>query len=197
MGQEPEALRADIEARRENMSETIDAIGDRVSPSRIAQRRVDKAKGWAGNVKVKVMGSPQPSVSSYSAPSSPSGVDHVKDAALHAKESVGNVPASVGRSTGGNPLVAGVIAFGLGAMIASLLPETEAEKSAVEKVQPQIDAAAHSVADSGHEALDTAKEAAQGAVADLKDTATTKAQEVKSQATDAAAEVKQQASSSS
>ena len=121
----------------------------------------------------------------------------MKEAAQHAKETVGNVPATVGRSTGGNPLVAGAIAFGLGAMIASLLPETEAERTAVEKVQPQIDAATHAVADSGNEALDTAKEAAQGAVADLKDTASQKAQEVKSQATDAAAEVKQQATSSS
>ena len=38
MGQESEELKADIEQRRENMSETIDAIEDRVVPGRIIER---------------------------------------------------------------------------------------------------------------------------------------------------------------
>ena len=39
MGQGPEELRHDIERRRDDLGETIDAIGDRVSPGRIIERR--------------------------------------------------------------------------------------------------------------------------------------------------------------
>ena len=48
MGQESEALKADIEQRRESMTGTIDAIEDRVVPSRIIERRRAAVSGWAG-----------------------------------------------------------------------------------------------------------------------------------------------------
>ena len=44
MGQESEELRADIEQRRENMSDTIDAIEDRVVPGRIIERKRQAAR---------------------------------------------------------------------------------------------------------------------------------------------------------
>src|SRR3954447_12062677 len=102
MGQAPEELRADIEARREQMTDTIDAIGDRVSPSRIAQRRVDRTKTWMGGVRERVMGS-SPVGMIRSAPESATGVlTGAKDGAQHAAEAMGDLPSSVGRQAAGN-----------------------------------------------------------------------------------------------
>ena len=57
VGQESEALKADIEQRRESMTGTIDAIEDKVVPSRIIERRRTAVSGWVGGVKERVMGS--------------------------------------------------------------------------------------------------------------------------------------------
>ena len=59
MGQEAEALKADIEQRRESMTGTIDAIENKVVPSRIIERRRAAVSGWVGGVKERVMGSAQ------------------------------------------------------------------------------------------------------------------------------------------
>ena len=47
MGEESEALRADIERRRESMSKTIDAIADKVVPARVIEQRRAAVRGWA------------------------------------------------------------------------------------------------------------------------------------------------------
>ena len=57
MGQESEELRADIEQRRESMSDTIDAIEDRVVPGRIIERKRQAAREWTGGLRDRVMGS--------------------------------------------------------------------------------------------------------------------------------------------
>jgi len=179
------------------MTDTIDAIGDRVSPSRIAQRRVDRAKTWAGGVRERVMGS-APSISMGSPMASTSGVlGSAKEGAHHAAEAVSDLPATVGRQAGGNPLVAGAIAFGIGAMLASVLPETGPEHAAVEQFAPQIQAATDAAKDMGQQAVGAAKDSAQSSMQDLKQSVSEKADSVKSAATDAATEVKQQATSGS
>ena len=47
MGEESEALKADIERRRESMTKTIDAIGDKVVPARVIDRQKTVVSGWA------------------------------------------------------------------------------------------------------------------------------------------------------
>jgi hypothetical protein len=44
MGQAADELRNDIERTREDMAETLDAIGDRVSPRLQAQRQADRLR---------------------------------------------------------------------------------------------------------------------------------------------------------
>ena len=45
MGQAADELRSDIERTREDMAQTLDAIGDRLSPRLQAQRQVDRLRG--------------------------------------------------------------------------------------------------------------------------------------------------------
>ena len=56
MGETAEGLRQDIEDTRSAMSGTLEAIGDRVSPGRILERRRNRMMGWVRDAKDKVMG---------------------------------------------------------------------------------------------------------------------------------------------
>jgi len=69
-------------------------------------------------------------------------------------------------------LLAGAIAFGAGALVAALLPETEVEHHVAEQVQPQMGAAASAAQDVGKHAMETAKSSAQEAAHDVQETAT-------------------------
>ena len=44
MGQAADELRKDIERTREDMAETLDAIGDRISPRLQAERQMDRLR---------------------------------------------------------------------------------------------------------------------------------------------------------
>ena len=56
MGQSAEELRREIDQTRRDMSGTVDAIGDRVSPGRIIERRTNKVRQGVRNVRESVMG---------------------------------------------------------------------------------------------------------------------------------------------
>ncbi|WIX84268.1 hypothetical protein QRX50_19710 [Amycolatopsis carbonis] len=55
----------------------------------------------------------------------------MRSAAASAAETLGETPKPVRRGTEGNPLAAGLIAFGAGWLVASLLPGTEREREVV------------------------------------------------------------------
>jgi hypothetical protein len=190
VGEESAALKADIEQRRESMTGTIDAIEDKVVPSRIIQRRRAAMSGWAGNVKERVMGTALSATGHTS-----STAERLNDRMNQATDAVADAPAQVQRATAGSPLIAGAIAFGIGALVAAMLPETDTEQRVVAAVQPQLATATDAVKDAGQHALDTAKSSAQGAAQDLKDSASDHAQEVADQAKDAGRQVKDTASS--
>lgn len=48
---DPQVLAAEIEATREDLAETLDAIADRVSPKRVAERGKERAKDVAAHAK--------------------------------------------------------------------------------------------------------------------------------------------------
>lgn len=188
MGQEAEALKADIQERRESMTGTIDAIENKVVPSRIIERRRAAVSGWVGGVKERVMGSAQSAGDQASSTAS-----KVSEGVSRTADAVSSAPEQVQRATAGSPLIAGAVAFGVGALVAVLLPETESEHRAVASVQPQLAAATDAVKDAGQHALETAKSSAQDAAQELKSSATDHAHEVTDEAKSAAAQVKETA----
>jgi hypothetical protein len=116
MGKSASEVRADIEDTRRDMSETIDAIADRTSPRRIVGRRRERmAEGWR-SVRHRVMGK----------------AEGARESAGNATETVTEgarrMPDKVMEQTQGNPVAAGVIAFGAGLLAASLIPASEPEK---------------------------------------------------------------------
>ena len=56
MGQSTHELRRDIERTRADLGDTLDAIGDRVSPGRMIERRKNRMSSGIRSVKDRVMG---------------------------------------------------------------------------------------------------------------------------------------------
>ncbi|SCC12564.1 Protein of unknown function, partial [Pseudarthrobacter enclensis] len=56
MSENPDAIRADIEATRARLGTNVDAVADKVTPSNIVHRQTDKLKDAVTGVKEKVMG---------------------------------------------------------------------------------------------------------------------------------------------
>ncbi len=173
---DPDRLRAEIEATRSDLSANVNALVDTARPGNVARRQVDKVGDRVGRLKDSVMGTSGDVTSS--AGDSVSGAAHsVKDAATSA-------PSVATSRTRGNPLAAGLIAFGAGWLVGSLLPATGAERQAAdavkEKAQPLVE-----------QATDAAKSVA----SDLKEPATEAVESVKGAATDAAGTVKEEATS--
>ena len=98
--QDPDQLRREIAATRADMDRTLAELEDRVSPSRIRERQTAKVRSRWDGVKTSVMGS----------------ADEVNDTLDDAQQAVQQVPQELESATRGNPLAAGLIAFGIGSI---------------------------------------------------------------------------------
>jgi len=190
MGQDTEGLTttpADIDATRANLSRDIDELTDKVSPGRVVERRKQAAKGRFGSMRDKVMGSVPTSSGSGGTGGGVGG--KVSDAAGSVSDSAGGALDAVGSKAQGNPLAAGLVAFGAGMLISALIPASEKE---AEVAQRAVDAAK----EHGQPVLDEAKSVGQQMGQDLKESAAESAQQVKETAQDSVENVKQEGQSS-
>jgi len=179
----PEEIRAEIERTRAGLSYDVDTLADKVNPSSIAQRQTDKVKGKFTNMKESVMGTAH------------SGTSSASDAASGAVDSARETAHQAVGKAKGNALAVGLIAFGVGALVASLIPASDAEElaaSAKDKAGPAVDAAKGAAQD----VAQNLKEPAQEAFASVKDTAQEAASTVKGDAQSAAGDVKDSAQQS-
>ena len=163
MGQSTDELRDEIERTRADLGETMDAIGDRVSPGRIIERRKNRMTNAVQAVRERVMGE----------------AEMVSDEAHQAAEKVGEVPQMLKQRTQGAPMMAGAIAFGLGFLAAVVFPATDMEKDASEKLMEKAEPLKEQLTESGREMAEHLKEPAREAVSELKDSATESAQSVR------------------
>jgi len=119
----------------------------------------------------------------------------------------GDAKSAVRRQARGNPLVAGLIAFGAGWLVSSLLPATSAERQGAaalkDKAQPlaenvgsQLSSAAQDIAENlkepAREAVDQVKASAADSASTVKEEAGSTASDVKNSSQEAAAEVRRQ-----
>jgi gas vesicle protein len=204
MGQDTEGLTttpADIDATRANLSRDIDELTDKVSPARVVERRKEAAKqaarGRIGTIRDKVMGVVPTGGSGGSGHGSAGVGARVSGAAGSAagsvsdtvSDSAGGAVDAIGSKAQGNPLAAGLIAFGAGMVISALIPASEKE---AEVAQRAVEAAK----EHGQPVVDEAKSVGQQMGQELKESATESAQQVKDTAQDSVQNVKQQGQSS-
>lgn len=177
MSDSPEEIRAEIEQTRRELGSDVDALADKVSPSKIVDRQVDKVRGVFGSVRDRVMGAADDAGSSLS------------DAGAH----VGDVKDKVVAKAEGNPLAVGLIAFGAGLLLASLFPASSKEKDLAATVKEQAQPLVDEVTDVAKEVGEHLKEPAQAAAAAVKESAQDSVATVKDEAQTASGEVKDQA----
>jgi hypothetical protein len=200
---DPDVIRAQIEDTRANLSYEVDALNEKVNPTRVVDRRVGKAKSSVTGLKDRVFGAAHQGgsqvggrahdVAGSAQGAASSAAGSVQDAAHSAVGAVQSAPDTIQRQAQGNPLAAGLIAFGVGWLVSSLLPTSEKEKqlaaqaeSAVrDHSQPLVDQAKNVAQEMG----DNLKPAAQDAVQSVKETAQEGVQTVKAEGQSAASDV--------
>lgn len=190
---DPDSIRRDIERTQRNLSTDVDLLAEKVTPGRIVQRKVSRARGTMISLRDKVMGTTSDGMSTASdrVGDAASSVAHGASDAAHA---VGEAPKAVRRGTEGNPLAAGLIAFGAGWLISSLAPASKREQQLAEQAKDWVQEHGQPVAEHAAEQLkENLREPAQQAVASVKDTATDAASTVAADTRTATSDVKQRA----
>lgn len=187
------------------MSTTMEAIGDRVSPGRVVERRWNRVRSSASGLSGRVMGAPRQALDSVGSSGSGTGPDTggsgIGDAASSVADQVRGAPDRIQHGTEGNPLAAGAVAFGLGLLVGSMAPPAREETRLAEQLLEPVQ---HELQDMGREvatvAQDRAKEGAQqtaevasDAADQVRGEAQGAAQEVKGEATDRAGQVADEA----
>lgn len=185
MSENPDAIRADIEETRRRLGSNVDAVADKVTPSHIVQRQTDKVKDAVSGVKDKVMGAADSMTDKVQA-----GTGSATDGVSRAGSAVGDAPQKLTAKAQGNPIAAGLIAFGAGLLAASLIPASDKERIAADNIKTAAEPLTTQVTDTAKEMAQGLKEPAQEAVENVKATATEAAQNVKQEGQGAADDVK-------
>jgi hypothetical protein len=198
MTSDPDQIRSSIERTQQNLSADVDALAAKVSPSQIVNRRVHQTRSAVTSLRDSIMGSTSGATSAIggTADSARGAAASAKDTlaakASSAADLTSSAPEQARQRTRGNPLAAGLVAFGAGWLLSSLLPASAPEQRAaaevkdlaVEKGKP----VAQELGQAGQEAARQLSESAQQRAQSVKDTATdaasTVAGEAQSQATD-------------
>lgn len=181
--QDPDEIRADIERTRAAVSDDVNRLADTANPKNVARRQVDKVKGAAADLKDRVMGSDD---------DSPSAADALRDKAYSTRQAVDEAPSKVKSKTRGNPLAAGVIAFGAGLLVSSLIPSSQAEQRAVSSLQENLEPVKEQATGVVREMADNLREPARDAAQSVKGAATDAADTVRSEGAAAAGDVRDQ-----
>ena len=210
MSTDPDQIRSEIDQTQRELSADVDALTEKISPQRIVERRVRRTRTAMTNVKDKIMGSTSDAY--QTAGSATSGVgnsvgakasaarDTVADTASSAVDTVRSAPDAARRGTQGNPLAAGLIAFGAGWLLSALLPASEPEQRVASQVKDfateQGRPVAEQLGQAGQQAAQELKESAQQRAETVKETATDAASTVAGEAQSAASDVSGQAQQS-
>jgi gas vesicle protein len=187
----------DIEATRASLSRDIDELTDKVSPARVVDRRKEAAKGKIGGLRDKVMGAAPDldTVKSHvpgvggSGSSGPGLGERASGVADSVSGTASGAVDTLGSRAQGNPLAAGLVAFGAGMLISALIPASEKEAQVAHQ-------AVEAAKEHGQPLVDEAKSVGQQIGSDLKDSATESAQQVKATAQESVQHVKDEGQSS-
>jgi hypothetical protein len=207
---DPDIIRRQIEDTRRELSYDVDALNEKVNPARVVDRRVTAAKGRITSVKEKVMGSAQNTTTSAHGLASnaagsvqgaaSSAVGSVQDAASTAADAVQQAPQQIVQQTQGNPMAAGLIAFGVGWLVSSLLPASQKEMQLAQQAESAVrehkDTLLEPAKQAAQEIGEQLKPAAQDAMESVKATAQDAASTVTEEGKSAAQDVKGQAKDS-
>jgi hypothetical protein len=193
MSSDPNQIRADIEATRTDLSANVDALTHRASPRRAAAAPVNRARGRLARAVEKVMGTAHQARETGSQRATDAAhqtAGALSSAGQHARA----LPETSKEQTQGNPLAAGLIAFGAGLLVSSLIPPSNKEQQMAGRLKQQ--AQEHSgqlgqqASGLAHQARDNMREPLQHASEAVKTTATRGVAQVRDETSEAAQQVR-------
>lgn len=174
----PQEIQQQIERTRADLSDDVDRLAEKVSPPRVMSRQVNRATGRMASLRDRVMGSAGDGVHGTS--------QSLGSTAGSAKDAVAGAPDTVRSQTQGNPLAAGLVAFGVGMVISSLLPASSAEQQLADRAESKAKDFADPAKHSAQQLAEDLKPAAHEAVDQVRSTAQDAAQETTAHARSAA-----------
>ncbi|MCG7422593.1 DUF3618 domain-containing protein [Micrococcus sp. ACRRV] len=216
----PDEIRAEIERTRHALGQDVDALAEKVSPTKAVSRQTNRVKDGFITVKENIMGTPEhhegpgavdrARFAAQDAAGQVQGTAHdVADQARgyaqqageaasqwvdDAQHAVQQAPAQVRGRTAGNPLAAGLIALGAGWLIGSLIPASPVEKRAAERVKdqaaPLLESAKQEAAQVAQDVREQVEPEVRDAAASLKDSAAESVQSLKSEGAEKAQDLK-------
>jgi hypothetical protein len=181
---EPEQIRAEIEQTQATLGQDVDALTEKVTPSKIVGRRVGRVRSTMGQWKDTVMGATPAgsgalgTVSQAAQSASGTAATNVSEAASSGMQAVQEAPQAIRRQAQGNPLAAGLIAFGAGWLVSSLLPPSRREQQLADQAKDKIQQVGQPIAQTVGQAASEVKE-------NLREPAQQAAESVRSAATEA------------
>jgi len=173
---DPDQIRADIERTRSELGSDVDALADKVTPSKIAHRQTEKVKSAIGRVTERVMGS----------------TADVREAGSDVADALADAPHKAVEKAKGNPLAVGLIAFGVGWLAASLVPASTKENEIAESLTDAAEPLIKEVQRAAMDITDDLREPAEEAAEAVKETTIEGVDAVKSEATSAVTDLKDQ-----
>ncbi len=211
--EDPDQIRREIEHTQRILSGDVNALSEKVTPGRIVERRVERIRSRLAGLRDRVMGNdtvgpsrPEPvrsagrgagetaaHVESAMADAASSAAQSIADTASGAVDTLQEAPDVLRRQTRGNPLAVGLIAFGTGLLVSSLLPPTRREQElAAQATGAAMDKAgpvAEKVGEVVQDLKDNLREPAQQAVDQVRQVATEAGQEVSREGAQAVGQV--------
>jgi hypothetical protein len=174
---EPDDIRRDIEGTQRELGADVDALNERINPSRAVERGVAGVRDAVAGARDRAMGSvPNPS-----------------HGASSAVRMASTAPESLRQRAEGNPLAAAAIAFGAGWLLSSLLPASRRERDVASRAEDVARDYAQPVGEQlgqvGEQVRDNLREPAQQAAESMRSAAGGAASHVRDEARTAGAGV--------
>lgn len=228
MGKDAAEVRREIAQTRGQLGETIEALEgrigetreevvDKVSPSRIWQRKTAGLRSHLDHVGASMTSATQAMTGSVTdkgtttertgelmastrsrVQGTAQGISgRAEGAAGAGGHQAKEAPAALRQRTEANPMAAGLAALGVGFLAASLLPPTRRERQAAGRLQSGLAPIKDQAASIGRDIAGELQQSAQGSVEQLKDHATEAVDRVKQDARASTEEVKEEAQEAS
>ncbi|MGC4154830.1 MAG: DUF3618 domain-containing protein [Propionicimonas sp.] len=195
MNTDPSRLRDEIEQTRSRLSDNVDALADQANPARMAKRQVSKAKAATGRFLDRILGTAE-DVRDAAVDTAQQAVEGVQEAAegvatraRDVVETVADAPAAARQQAQGNPLAAGVVAFGVGLLLAAAFPPSRKERELAQTVKEQAKPLTDQIVAAGQEVVGKLAEPAQEAFDSLKESAADAVQHVQEEGSAAVSDV--------
>ena len=164
---DPRIIESDIERTRRELGSDVDALTEKVTPSKIMNRQTDRARSALRSAKERVFGA-------------------VGDVQERAADATSGAPQKIAEKARGNPLAAGLIAFGVGWLAASMVPPSRKEKELTSTLQEKAQPLMGEVGDAAKHVAEDLREPAKEAMDSVKESASEAAETVKSEGTSTA-----------